>query len=46
MEEEEIVSQFEVIFQHLPGGTKENHGKPHSRLPFSGPRFELGTSKI
>jgi hypothetical protein len=34
---------IEVLFQHLPGGTKENHRKPWSGWPVPWPEFrQLG----
>jgi hypothetical protein len=31
---------YKALSQHLSGGTEENHEKPQSGQPVSGPRFE------
>jgi hypothetical protein len=46
MWKEAVVAKFMVLSRHLPGGTKENHEKPQSGQPVSGPRIEHGTSRI
>jgi hypothetical protein len=33
---------LKFLSQKLPGGTHENHGKPQSEQPVSGPIIELG----
>jgi hypothetical protein len=40
------VAKFEAVFQQLPEGTEENYERPQSKLPMSGPGFELGTFLI
>jgi hypothetical protein len=37
-----VVAYFKVL-SHVPGGTEENHKKPQSGEPVSGPRIEPGT---
>jgi hypothetical protein len=37
---------LQVLSQHLPGGSEENHEKPQSAYSVSGSRFESGTSPI
>jgi hypothetical protein len=44
MWKEVVMAKFKVLSQHLPVGTEENHEKPQSGQPVSGPRFEPGTS--
>jgi hypothetical protein len=37
---------FKVLCRPSPGGTEEKDEKAESGKPFSGPRFEPGTSQI
>jgi hypothetical protein len=39
---EAAVTYYEALPQHLPGGTVENHDKPQTGYPVSGPIFEPG----
>jgi hypothetical protein len=43
---EAVMAYFKVLSWHSPGGTEENHDKPQSEQPDSGPRFEPGTSLL
>jgi hypothetical protein len=42
---EVIMASFEVLFQHLPGGTEKNHKKLQSGQPVPEPRLSPGSPK-
>jgi hypothetical protein len=39
------LNNFKILSLHSNGGTEENHKKPQSEEPVSGPRSEPGPSK-
>jgi hypothetical protein len=40
MWKEAVMAEFKVLYQNLPGVTKENHKNPQSGQPVSRPRYE------
>jgi len=46
MRNKAFVTYFNVLSQHLPGGTEENNEKSLSGYQIFGPRFEIGTSLL
>jgi hypothetical protein len=43
---EAVVAYVEALFRHLTECNEENHGKPQSGQPVSGPIFEPSTSEV
>jgi hypothetical protein len=38
-----VMTQFQILSQHLPGWTEEDHEEPQSEYPVFKQRFESGT---